>query len=155
MPSALRLTQSYHTSAYKIMSLNKTITTDSGYEAEYWKTTRMDMHLDQPAIWVYLAGYKDKAAFDAGLEPVTTTRITVKRDAMADSTVAGLITKIRGCVGSVERVVAEIDTTFSESTVTNTDTISLDEPTPIDTISPDEPTPIDTISHEADNRETN
>ena len=105
------------------MSLTKTITTDSGYDAAYWKTTRMDMHLDQKAIWVYLAGYKDKAAFDAGLMPVATTRTTVKRDAMADSTVTGLMTKIRACVGSVERVVAEIDPTFTESTIVNLDTI--------------------------------
>ena len=54
--------------------------TSSDYDAEYWKTTRMDMHLDQKSAWVYLAGYKDEAAFDAGLMPVTTQRIKVIED---------------------------------------------------------------------------
>ena len=105
------------------MSLTKTITTASGYDATYWKTTRMDMHLDEKSIWVYLAGYRDKAAFDADLMPVATQRIMVKRDDIDASAVAGLITKVRSCVGSVERVIAEMDANFAESTIVNTDTI--------------------------------
>ena len=105
------------------MSLTKTITTNTGYDATYWQTTRMDMHLDQKAIWVYLSGYKDKAASKAGLEPITTTRITVKRDNLTDSGVTGLMTKIRACVGSIEKVIAEMDSAFAESTILNSDTI--------------------------------
>ena len=105
------------------MSLTKTITTASGYDATYWKTTRMDMHLDQKAIWIYLAGYKDKAAFDAGLMPVTTQRLTVKRDSLDASGVTGLVTKIRTCVGSIEGVVAEIDPEFSGAKLKESDTI--------------------------------
>ena len=105
------------------MSLTKTITTASGYDAEYWKTTRMDMHLDQKAVWVYLAGYKDKAAFDAGLMPVSTQRITVKGDDFAGSGVSGVMTKIRACVGAIEGVIAKIDTNFDQATITLTNNI--------------------------------
>jgi len=105
------------------MSLTKPIPTASGYDAEYWKTTRMDMHLDQKTVWVYLAGYKDKAAFDAGLMPVTTQRVTVKGTHFVDSNVAGVVAKIKSCVGAVEGVVAEMETNFDQATISSTNNI--------------------------------
>ena len=105
------------------MSLTKTITTNSGYDASYWKTTRMDMHLDQKTVWVYLCGYKDKAAFDAGLMPVTTQRVSVMGSHFAGSSVAGVLTKIRACVAAIEGVVAEINTPFDQATIVSTDNI--------------------------------
>jgi hypothetical protein len=105
------------------MSLTKTITTNSGYDASYWKTTRMDMHLDQKAIWVYIAGYKDKSAFDAGLMPVTTQRISLMENNLVGSCVDDLMTQISTCVGAVECVIAEINTSFDQATIVSTDNI--------------------------------
>ena len=88
MPLKIRPTYSrslHNNINQNIMDINSRIQeltklTSSDYDAEYWKTTRMDMHLDQKSAWVYLAGYKDEAAFDAGLMPVTTQRIKVIED---------------------------------------------------------------------------
>ena len=54
------------------MGLLKTKTTDSGYQAEYWKIISYNVDVLNKRANVQLGLYKDKTSADSGLKPLET-----------------------------------------------------------------------------------
>ena len=59
------------------MALSKSIDTDSGVAAVYWRIVRVDVDLKVRTIWFVIDGYVSHQAREAGREPVMQKPMTL------------------------------------------------------------------------------
>lgn len=90
------------------MSLEKQIATATGYDAGYWRIERIDLNIKARSLRIFCEGYKDKAAFEAGSQPVEIRRMNVERAELNDLSTTGVLRAIKAYINKVEEVVVEV-----------------------------------------------
>lgn len=105
------------------MSLNKTIQTPSGYDANYWRISEVRLNTEEKQMRIDIRGYKDKAAFEAGAAAVTPNRIHVSLDEIAELSVLGVADCFKSFLGKCEQIAVETNEEFDSAVVDEEDTL--------------------------------
>lgn len=105
------------------MSLTKNITTDTGFDANYWRVFRIEILIDKKQVEVYLNGYKDKAAWRDGMRALTESRVYLTKDELSNVKAKGLMSKIKAFINGVEGILVDTNESFDSAATDKTDTI--------------------------------